>query len=297
MQIADGEVTDDKWLDRIVWEAKNSSNVLVCCNTVRKAQIVCGELRLRLNSSPVQVMLLHGRFNAKDRTSRERLVLELVGSKSSTRAPVILVSTQVVEVSLDVDFDVIYSELAPLEALIQRFGRVNRKRTRVYAPVWVFTQPADGQGIYEQSHVTAALKILLREADKLIDESQISCLLDQVYTGQLADEWLNKYQTSEKDFAGACIKTLRAFDSDETMESVFYKAFDSVEVLPACLEEEYKSYLESGQILEASGLRVPLSWRMAQRIGTRSISGVPPGKGMPLVVDVPYSTEEGLLLT
>jgi CRISPR-associated endonuclease/helicase Cas3 len=49
-----------------------------------------------------------------------------------------LIGTQAIEVSLDIDYDVIFSDPAPLDALIQRFGRVNRKRLKSPCPCLVF---------------------------------------------------------------------------------------------------------------------------------------------------------------
>ena len=65
------------------------------------------------------VVLLHSRFCRRDRDNIEKNL--------QAGLPKVLVATQVVEVSLDVDFEQAFSEPAPIDALIQRFGRVNRK--------------------------------------------------------------------------------------------------------------------------------------------------------------------------
>jgi len=88
---------------------------LVVCNTVKNAQIACRELGK--NVSPEKKALIHGRFILKDREEQERNAADKF----------LLVGTQAIEVSLNISFDVIYTELAPIDALVQRFGRVNRK--------------------------------------------------------------------------------------------------------------------------------------------------------------------------
>ena len=81
-----------------------------------------------LEADGIPVELLHGRFNVRDRLAKEKFVRSVAGSKSQHRRGIVLVATQVVEVSLDIDLDTIYSDPAPLEALVQRFGRINRRR-------------------------------------------------------------------------------------------------------------------------------------------------------------------------
>ncbi len=105
-----------------------------CCvllNTVKQAQAVYRELDLPLN----QRLLFHARFTTSDRQQITQKVLELFG-KDRTHRPekFVLVATQVVEQSLDVDFDHMISEIAPIDLLLQRSGRLHRHRIRDYAP-------------------------------------------------------------------------------------------------------------------------------------------------------------------
>jgi len=104
----------------------SGEKVLVICNTVQGAQQRYKELR---ESFPeVKMLLLHSRFRRGDRAARERRLEEEFNSPNSP-GPCLVVSTQVVEVSLDISFDRMLTEAAPLDALVQRFGRVNRRRT------------------------------------------------------------------------------------------------------------------------------------------------------------------------
>jgi CRISPR-associated endonuclease/helicase Cas3 len=77
-----------------------------------------------------KLMLFHARFALHDRLAMEERVLEAFG-KSSTpaqRAGKLLIATQVVEQSLDVDFDLLVTDLAPIDRVIQRAGRLRRHR-------------------------------------------------------------------------------------------------------------------------------------------------------------------------
>jgi len=92
-----------------------SKRTLIILNTVKGAQRVYQALRECFGTKK-HVTLLHGEFAYKDRSKRENEI-------NNTD---ILVSTQVAEVSLDISFDCLITERAPLPSLIQRFGRVNR---------------------------------------------------------------------------------------------------------------------------------------------------------------------------
>lgn len=74
----------------------------------------------------VEVYLFHARFPAQSRQQRENAVLDVFGKTSDRACPRILIATQVAEQSLDLDFDVIATDLAPVDLLLQRLGRLWR---------------------------------------------------------------------------------------------------------------------------------------------------------------------------
>ncbi len=292
LQLMDGDLLD-RWLAHIAEMSLKGQSVLVCCNTVKRTQQVYEEMQRRLQGK-AKVVLLHGRFNGKDRLEKERIVRAATGSQSPKRKPIVLVATQVIEVSLDIDLDVIYTDPAPLEALIQRFGRVNRRRLKGWAPVYVFTEPADGQGVYEDDLVKAGLGVLSKNEGHLIDEEGISDWLNEVYQGPIAERWNQAYQRAYDEFEDACLRTLRAFNSNEQLEEEFYQAFDSIEVLPADCESAYQRLIED-EPLEASQLLVPLRW--GQFCGLRAKGKARKVKpSWPWVVETGYSSEYGLML-
>ncbi len=99
---------------------------LVIANTVSKAQEFYREL-CRHASGKTDIRLLHSRFYPEDRKITEKELLPRLGKDSQNRADdFILVSTQVVEAGMDFSVDHLYSELAPINSLIQRAGRCAR---------------------------------------------------------------------------------------------------------------------------------------------------------------------------
>ena len=267
--LKDGDLMASAALDEIANAFRKGQSVLVCCNTVRRAQDAFIELQKRIGQGG-DIVLLHGRFNGRNRLAKEKTVRDATGSRSDQRKPILLIATQVVEVSLDIDLDVIYTDPAPLEALLQRFGRVNRRRLKAVADVHVFREPADGQRIYNEELVRSSMAVLEKNNNNVIDESKISSWLDEVYTEKIAEKWLKEYRDSFEEFWNNAILNLRAFNADEGLEEAFYQAFDSIEVLPLGMMSEYKNAVEDNPI-EASQILVSIRWNQyAQLMRTGS---------------------------
>jgi CRISPR-associated endonuclease/helicase Cas3 len=291
--LLDGELSCDDELARIASEAKSGKSVLVVCNLVDRAQTVWRELCMRLVESNITVELLHGRFNVRDRLTKEKLVRDATGSTSEKRRPIVLVATQAVEVSLDIDLDTIYTDPAPLEALIQRFGRINRRgKQDDLALVHVYRHPDDGQKIYDQELVERTLVILERERGLPIQESKVEAWLDEIYNGALAERWQCKYTESAEEFEATCIRTLYAFSADEALAKLFYRAFDSIEVLPESLYDEYER-LRENEPIRTRELMVPISWGRYHVLANEG-HVLPHEEKGPHIVRAPYNSQVGL---
>ena len=123
-QISD-EFTD---LDKVLAPLDNGHGcAAVICNTVGRAQEAYEHLRAKFGND---VMLAHSRFTAKHRAEKEAALVSLLG-KDSHRGDgrperLIVVGTQVIEQSLDLDFDVMVTDFAPVDLVLQRLGRLHR---------------------------------------------------------------------------------------------------------------------------------------------------------------------------
>lgn len=104
---------------------QNGGCALVVRNTVANAQRTYETLRAVFGED---VRLVHSRFTQQDRQDNDEWLVRTFGKpgKSSRPKRAIVVGTQVVEQSLDIDFDVLYSDLAPIDLVFQRMGRVHR---------------------------------------------------------------------------------------------------------------------------------------------------------------------------
>lgn len=104
----------------------NEGVVGVIVNTVRKAQEyarICSEVFGENN-----VFLLHSSFIATDRYKKEEELLKTIGKNGNRPKFKIVIGTQVIEQSLDIDFDVLITELAPMDLILQRMGREHRHK-------------------------------------------------------------------------------------------------------------------------------------------------------------------------
>lgn len=103
----------------------------IMANTVRRAQAIFRQLQT-VAEPDTELFLFHARFPMGTRESIEKNCIDRFGKEAGPNRPAkaILVATQVVEQSLDIDFDGMLSELAPIDLLLQRAGRVHRHRSR-----------------------------------------------------------------------------------------------------------------------------------------------------------------------
>ena len=121
--------------------------------------------------------LLHARFALGDRLRHEEAVMDRFGRVGDHRAGQVLVATQVVEASLDLDFDVMVSDLAPIGALIQRAGRLWRHMDR---------RPQCARPVPGPS-----LTILSPDPEDVADEHWLNDVLDRgAYVYRHDDQWL-----------------------------------------------------------------------------------------------------------
>ncbi len=164
-------------IDNAIMDRKK---LLIVCNQVKRSQ------RLYDNISEMypdtEKMLIHSRFKRSDRTRLEQSLKE---NFNKLNKACIVVSTQVVEVSLDISFDVMITECAPIDAMIQRFGRINRKRTDEtigkYKDIYVI-QPSENESEalpYNLDIIKKSFEVL--PDNDLLEEPLLQGLIDTVY--------------------------------------------------------------------------------------------------------------------
>lgn len=177
---------------KMITEAARQGSVLVVVNQISRAIKLCQALKSYLHD----VRLLHSRFSNQHRFEIEKHLQPCSG--------LVLVATQAVEVSLDVSYTTCFSELAPLESLLQRFGRCNRRGEQGGpAKVYVYSQfPTIARNEflpYKEEHLHSTLRVLeecISEREGVLAEDQIESMLNSSYPENLKQEL--KEQISEK---------------------------------------------------------------------------------------------------
>lgn len=171
--------------------------VAIVCNTVRTAQEVYKQLN-DMSDFPDENMCIHSRFIAMDRRKKEkRLEKDKTKCRREQTWPQILVATQVIECGMDIDYDVLFTEGAPLEAIIQRAGRINRERDNEKGIVYVFKQDESSHKFYPPEITEKALEILKEKAEdnREITEEELINMIEDIYKDRKFEEDLRFLNT------------------------------------------------------------------------------------------------------
>lgn len=251
----------DEAVNRIVEASKNGS-VLVVVNQVKRA------IRLweRIREHNLAAKLLHSRYNLKDRARIESDLAPEPGR--------ILVATQTVEVSLDLNFDTCFTELAPIESIVQRFGRCNRDSNsdKQFAPVFIFAEYPPGNEPhlpYDKMHmatVRAALHEFCRSESRNFSDADADNLLEASYTEDLKQQLRIQITEKTDDLRRLFLDNWTPFglakDERKQLEEQWEALFDGKEVLPESLVPEAKA---AGTKLGAASYFVPISHSQTRR--------------------------------
>ena len=277
VNIIDGPV--ENYLEMILHDISDGKKVLVVCNTVEKSQNIFKWFRRKGIENSA---LLHGKFILKDREKIEQKLDDLD----------LLIGTQAIEVSLDIDYDVLYSEPAPFDALIQRFGRVNRRgwQEGLIKPVNVFTHGSDSDKyIYDLNIVNSTLDIL-KDID-ILYESKVQEILDTIYGEGYTGKNQELFDSVQNSFSNILDDFVPFLDSPK---SLFYKLFDSYEVIPIKFRDEYREKVENKEFYEAMGYCLSISDRQFYKLYKDSNISIDDNN---YFVNIVYDEELGLILS
>ncbi len=310
LALDDEPITSPANLASIEQWLSEGRSVLVVANTVRTAQQLYTSLapaaRAARPDDEHAALLLHSRFKARDRARIEGHILtrhpERKPGEPVLRAGGLVVSTQALEVSLCLDFDRGVSELAPIEAVAQRAGRVNRRGHHPDGPVEFRIHSVASHLPYDQDALDAAWAAMRRTSTEnpTISEQTIEKWLDDVYATPWGQQWEAAAREARDAFTDSFLTFPKPFEDRGEFADKLDESFDTIHVLHADDIEEYRrlSDKDDGDLLLAEGLLIPIRYgqyfRLQKKQRIRFIGDKRHSTFHPPVVDVPYSPETGL---
>lgn len=242
-----GETIRDR-IDQIKNYLNDGKSVLVIVNNVKTCQELYGEINFTKD-----VKLLHSGFHKKDRKAVE----DVITHKDKSKRPQLLIATQAVEVSLDIDYDVAFIENAPIDALIQRFGRVNRAGKKAIAPIYIVQKSiGNTKFFYNEAVLESTFENLLKLNHQKLSEADLVDVCNQVYKNGYNDTQRKDF---EKGFNNSIINNFKekliAGHWRYWIEDFMEKSM-KIDVLCFNLLEKFENLKEEGRFIEANQLLV-----------------------------------------
>ncbi len=231
-------IGDEKQRESLMKNVENfvetNKRVLIVCNTVKTAQQMYEMLKAKKYFENKCIMCFHSRFISMDRREKEKkLEKDKSKEKKEQSWPHILVATQVVECGVDLDYDVLLTEGAPLEALIQRAGRVNRERSEEKGEIYVFQQDEASTNFYPPEITKKALDILKNKvsSNPMLTEKDLNDMIEDIYKGRKFEDDLRYLKT--RQILDEVMYDIGAIqDLPETDLHTRFVTYKTVEVVP-----------------------------------------------------------------
>lgn len=222
----------DKRIDNAIEDIKqavlNDRKVLVVVNTVKLCQDLSQEL------SALNPVCYHSQFILKDRKAIE----QKIGHAQ------FVIATQVIEVSLDIDYDWLFTECAPPDAIAQRAGRINRYRNPERdSRVYIFRATEKGEKIYNQINYPDFLNRsfeAFKNASNSLSENDLLGIVEEVYKDYLIEN-NETFQEAVQQYRISQSNRNMIFDSrirEDKQEVTRQAKFETVSVIPNCFRDE-----------------------------------------------------------
>lgn len=280
-------------------EKGKNSKVLVICNTVNKAI----EMYLELKEKQCEnVNLLHSRFIGEDRAQKEERIKTFSKNQKDSG---IWITTQIVEASLDIDFDYLYTEMSTLDSIFQRLGRCyrNREYKKEEPNVYIYTKESTGIGyIYDEEIYKKSIDLLTSFNNKIIEETDKIKLVDKLYSTETLENtrFLKSFKTGME-----FLDNIVDYDTNKTEAQKLLRNIDNVTVIPKIIYDKYLDLFEKYKKENIYKVKNKLKRKINKLTTTISqaqyrkmreyISKSPYIDGIE-IIDLKYDNEIGLLL-
>ena len=229
IQLVDSRIEQD--IEELKENSKNKK-VLIIVNTINKAIEMYKKLK---DENISNVNLLHSRFIQADRSEKEEKIKEF--SKNRNKAG-IWITTQIVEASLDIDFDMLYTEMSTLDSLFQRLGRCYRSREYDgnRQNVKIYIKDTSGVGyIYDREIYEKSIDLLSPYNEEILKERVKIDLVDKLYSKEMLQgtEFYKKFKESFK-----ILDNIIDYDTSKKDAQHILRDIDNIDVIPKIIYDE-----------------------------------------------------------
>lgn len=238
---------------------KNNYKTIIICNTVKSCSKKAKQIleHIEKNNLKTELICLHSRFFQKHRKVKEEKILEYFG-RDSFKENIILITTQIIEVGLDISCDVMLTEVSPINSFLQRIGRSARwgKESHNY----VFH--TEKEYVYDKEITAKTFDVLRQNNESEIDRNLAQKMISEVLTNfeesifKLMKEsnqstWekiTQSWQTGNKGFARELIRDIHSINivlinEDDKISNLF--DYDSVSMHPHSLKNQLEKIQDS----------------------------------------------------
>jgi len=218
-----------------------SNKILVVCNTVKKAQQIYTEL---LEKGISNIKILHSKFIKCERAAKESEILKF--GRTEEKGECIWIATQIVEASLDIDFDYLFTELPDIRGLFQRLGRCNRKGKKpIEEPnCFIFLNIdnnllTNGDKGFIDSKIHALSKEALKDINGVLTENDKMSIINQYLTTENLEgsDYVKKYRQVLK-----WIEELEPYEKEKN--EVNFRNIISYDVIPNVIYQEHQAEID-----------------------------------------------------
>ena len=282
-----------------IYEASKTKKTLIIVNTINKAIEIYKQLK---EIGANNINLLHSRFEQEDRNEKEKNIKEFSKQKGESG---IWITTQIVEASLDIDFDLLYTEMSTLDSLFQRLGRCYRSREyEGQEPnVRIYTKEASGiKYVYDEEINHKSIELLQEYDNQILEEETKIQLVDKLYSKEML-QGTKFYENFQNAFS--ILENIIDYDASKKEAQSLLRNIDNIDVIPKSIYDEnldiFEKYEKEQNREEKFTLRRKINklfisinksnrWKLNDRI-----TACPYIKNT-FIIDTKYDKEIGLLL-
>jgi len=249
-----------------------NKNILIIVNNVAKAIQLFKLLenynnikeRIRIKDGNEEVyLLLHSRLIEKEKARRIETVKRALNNNKNG---MVLVSTQIVEASVDIDFDMLITEISPVDSQIQRWGRIYRNRKDDYneegANIYIFAGIDMGTtAIYDRRVIEKTVEKLKDKMNYFLNYEDERELIESVFREKINGKTLKEEYAEE---INKNLEWLKYYSTEKRGEAqrVFRRIAGVQAVFPALMKASNDPLEQKfGQIIEERGISPNLSWK------------------------------------